>query len=83
VGVIPPVSTSLWERQHEAYAAYYKQIRSLFRPDEPIIDFNASEFNHLRSQAVNFPDGVHLSRAAAGRVVDALNGRLEAARAAR
>ncbi|MGH9568366.1 MAG: hypothetical protein ACRD4F_01915 [Candidatus Angelobacter sp.] len=83
VGVIPPVSTSLWERQHEAYAAYYKQIRSLFRPDEPIIDFNAGEFNHLRSQAVNFPDGVHLSRAAADRVVDALNGKLEGVLAAR
>lgn len=83
VGVIPPVSASLWARQQNLYQAYYAQIIPLFRPDEPIVDFNSREFSSLRNDPANFPDGVHLSHAAAARVVDSLSQALETVRAAR
>lgn len=83
VGVIPPVSAELWKRQRDAYQAYYAQILPLFHADEPVIDFNSSEFSSLRNDPANFPDGIHLSRAAAAQVVDALNEKLEAVSAAR
>lgn len=83
MGVIPPVSDELWKRQSGSYQAYYAQILPLFHSDEPVIDFNSTEYSILRSNAANFPDGVHLSRSAATQVVDALNEKLEAVRAAR
>ena len=83
VGVIPPVSAELWKRQRHLYQAYYGQILPLFHDDEPVIDFNSSEFSSLRSDPANFPDGIHLSRSAAAQVVDVLNEKLEAVRAAK
>ena len=79
MGIIPPVEGGLWRARGRPYQDYYAKIKPLFQPREPIIDFNAREFDVLRNEPANFPDGVHLSRPTALQVVETLNQRLEIA----
>lgn len=73
IGIIPPVEEGLGKANGQSYQAYYRQIRPLFLPSEPIIDFNNGDFDALRNQPSNFQDKLHLSRPAANQVMDALN----------
>jgi hypothetical protein len=76
VGIIPPISPEFWNARQVAIRAYQARFKPLFRPDEPIIDFNAPAFQALRSAPDTFPDGVHLSKAAADQLVAYLDRRL-------
>ncbi len=77
VGVIPPFDLATWQSRQDAYQAYFRRIKPLFRENELIIDFNAPEYLSLRSTPGNFTDGAHLSRNAAAELLSLLEARLK------
>lgn len=65
VAFVPPLYAPVYDGGRAAFDAYVARVGALFRPDEQIIDFNRPAFAaHLRDRAT-FPDGTHLSPAAA------------------
>ena len=75
IGIIPPVAPALWANEHANFEAYYQRILPLFAA-APIIDFNAPAFAGLRQTPGAFPDGIHLSQAAADRLIQLLDDQL-------
>ncbi len=69
VAVVPPVSAEHWVYAADAYRQYQRRILTFFHNDELLIDFNTPPYDTLRRDRRNFPDGVHLSNAAADTIV--------------
>jgi hypothetical protein len=74
VGFIPPHYAGVWNTPD--YAFFLARMKSLFRPDEKIVDFNDSQYEQFRKTRGNFYDGVHLSGAATEFLTSELNSRL-------
>jgi hypothetical protein len=78
IGVIPVVSKSFEDLHGAAFTRYNAKIRSLFLRGETIIDLNAvRELDGLRCDASNFPDGNHLTTAAAAEVMRMFDAHLQ------
>jgi hypothetical protein len=56
-------------------------MKTLFRPNEEVVDFNDTKYEQFRRTRANFYDGVHLSGAAAQFLISELNSRLLEAQA--
>ena len=65
VGFIPPIPTPELQAHEDDYREYFATTRALFHEDEPVFDFNTSEYRTYTEAPGTFFDGVHLSRSAA------------------
>ncbi len=74
VGFIPPHYAGVWDTAD--YSAFLARMKSLFRPDETLVDFNDSQYEEFRKTRANFYDGVHLSGAAVEFLTSELNAQL-------
>ncbi|HJX84810.1 MAG TPA: hypothetical protein VJ723_10740 [Candidatus Angelobacter sp.] len=77
VGVIPPIEMERSKLERQAFESYNAKVRTFFLADEPIIDLNDPALESLRMQKDNFPNGYHLSKAAADQVVRVIDARLK------
>lgn len=74
VGFIPPHYAGVWNTAD--YSVFLARMKSLFRPEEKVFDFNDSEYENFRKTRGNFYDGVHLSGAAVEFLTSELNAQL-------
>jgi hypothetical protein len=65
IAFIPPFHAENYRIHREALRAYLSIMRSLFRPEERILDFNDPRYASWTEVHENFQDGSHLSPAAA------------------
>ncbi len=68
----PPIAERMWGQQATGYQAYYARMGKLFRPDDPVINFNKGEFDELRNRQDAYYDGAHLTEQAATMVMASL-----------
>lgn len=76
VAIVPPVSPLMMQTRGPAIKRYIERMRGLFQPEDAFLDLNDGDLVPLRNDPQNFPDGAHLSSAAARRVVDSLRTRM-------
>jgi hypothetical protein len=76
VGIIPPIEMQRLKLEGRAFDIYHRNLRSFFLPDEPIIDLNGPVLDQMRKNKDNFPDGYHLSKAAADQVIGVIDAQL-------
>jgi hypothetical protein len=70
VGFFPPVYQPVYAAS--SYGEFERTAHALFAPGERIIDFNDGAFPAITTNALNFRDGIHLSRAGAALVTATL-----------
>ena len=58
----PPVPAPILAVRSAEYAGYREVTSSLLDPHDVVVDFNAPNYENLRSDVRNFVDAVHLSR---------------------
>jgi hypothetical protein len=74
VAFIPPHFIDVWNTPD--YAEFLTRMKTLFHPDELMIDFNDPQYDQFRSNPDNFYDGVHIATRSTGFLVSELNARL-------
>ena len=73
----PPISSAMWDGQKDGYAAYYAKMATLFRPEDPVIDFNTPEFEQLQAQRDAYYDGAHLTPSAAQLITSSMSRQID------
>jgi len=73
VHVNPPIYYDRWMLNRTTFEKYFSQMATLFRPEEPGIDFNTPDLDQLRKSRDLFSDGAHLSKTGAEYVMNVLN----------
>jgi hypothetical protein len=76
IEVTPPIFYSRWRLAQSDFDGYYSRMATLFRKDDPSIDFNKPEFEGFRKRRENFSDGYHLSKTGADFIMSAVDGAL-------
>ncbi len=79
VMVSPPLQEDLLQPTREAMDHYMSRMRTIFAPEDLLIDFNTADYAPFRRDQSNYKDGVHLTRKGAAEVVSQINQRLLAA----
>ncbi len=74
VAFVPPHYAEVWNTPD--YAAFLSRMKTLFRPNERIIDFNDEQYDQFRKNPDNFYDGVHISTKVTDFLVAELNSQL-------
>ncbi len=73
IQVSPPIQYDRWRLAKAGFDRYYSQMATLFRTDDPSIDFNGPEFESFRKRRDTFSDGYHLSETGADFVIRAVD----------
>jgi hypothetical protein len=73
VGFTPPIYRSRYLGYKSQYDEYYLRMRSLFRPNERILDFNGPTYVSFSSNPDNFVDAAHFTRTASEFLTDELS----------
>jgi hypothetical protein len=74
VAFIPPHYSGVWNGPD--YAGFVARMKTLFRSDEKIVDFNEDKYEQFRNTRDNFYDGVHITGKGADFLTAELNLRL-------
>jgi hypothetical protein len=74
VAFVPPHYAPVWNAPD--YEAFLARMKSLFRPEEKVVDFNDRQYEQFRNSPDNFYDGVHVSGKAADFLASELSSRL-------
>ena len=61
IGFNPPMYSKKYQLGKDLYDSYSRRARSIFMPNEQIIDFMASKYDAYNNNSLYFTDGYHLS----------------------
>ena len=79
--IVPPTSRGIFELKRAAFAQYLDLMKREIKPEDRVLDFSSQKYASFRDNPANFSDGVHIARAATGKLIALLNRELDSLKA--